>query len=126
MRSVLAVTCLVLLLLAPDAQAHGADSAQLLRVCSAAVKWYDGVELSAEELIEAPGCIGYVSGFGDALVISASKASSRQVICFPQRGITNNQGVRIFVKYLRENPKDLHKDGGELLFTALARAFPCH
>ena len=105
--------------------AQGSEGARFLRACGAAVKQQDGVSVSDQEMIESLWCIGYVSGFVDSLSISQSTGGGRQTVCLPQQGISNDQAIRIFVKYLRDNPGTLHETGRVLLYIALAKAFPC-
>jgi hypothetical protein len=69
--------------------------------------------------------MSYVSGFVDALALAAGNDKSRRVVCFPDRGVPNNQMIRIFVKYLESNPEQLHESGRMSLLIALTRAFPC-
>lgn len=105
--------------------AQGPEGSELLRACGAAVKQADGLKVSDDEAIGSIWCIGYVSGFLDSLSVSVSTTGGRQNVCLPQRGISNDQAVRILVKYLRENPQTLHQSGRMSLYIALARAFPC-
>jgi hypothetical protein len=70
-------------------------------------------------------CIGYVSGFLDGMSVAVTSTGGRQNVCLPQRGITNDQAIRIFVKYLRDNPQTLHETGRMSLYISLAKAFPC-
>jgi hypothetical protein len=108
-----------------QSQAQGQDGSFYLQACSAAVKQSDGGTLSPEEGSPAIFCIGYVSGFLDAHSLSTTQSGAKKSICMPERGITNDQAIRIFVKYLRENPKFLHESGRMSLFVSLATAFPC-
>ena len=105
--------------------AQGQDGSFYLRACGAAVKQSDGGSLSAEEATTSIFCIGYVSGFLDAHSLATTQSGTQKAICTPQRGISNDQAIRVFVKYLRENPKVLHESGRMSLFVALAKAFPC-
>lgn len=43
--------------------------------------------------------------------------------CPPAGGITNGQGIRIALKYLRENPEKLHEDQTLLLIWSLQSFF---
>lgn len=108
-----------------EGTAQGQDGSFYLRACGAAVKQSDGGSLSPEESATSIFCIGYVSGFLDAHSLSTSQDGTRKLICTPERGITNDQAIRIFVKYLRENPKVLHESGRMSLFVSLAKSFPC-
>lgn len=118
---------LIVLALGTQTKSHaqGQEGARFLSACGAAVKQQDGVSVSDKEMIESLWCIGYVSGFLDSMSITQSTNGGRPNVCLPQQGITNDQAVRIFVKFLRENPQTLHESGRMLLYIALADAFPC-
>ena len=45
--------------------------------------------------------------------------------CLPGDGIPVIQAVRVVVKYLSDNPQDLHEDGMALTINALKASFPC-
>ena len=105
--------------------AQGPEGSALLRACGAAVKQADGGRLSDDETVQSLYCIGYVSGFLDAMSVTVSTTGGRQNVCLPQRGITNDQAIRVFVKFLRENPQTLHESGRMSLYISLSRAFPC-
>lgn len=45
--------------------------------------------------------------------------------CFPENGITNEQAVRIVLKYLNEHPAELHQDQTYLTFLAFRDAYRC-
>lgn len=111
--------------LASASNAQGSDGSFYLQACGAAVKQADGGELSPEESVASIFCIGYVSGFLDAHSLVTTQTGAKKAICTPERGITNDQAIRIFVKFLRENPDQLHESGRMSLFIALAKAFPC-
>jgi len=44
--------------------------------------------------------------------------------CMPAT-VTNDQIVKIFIKYLDEHPEELHQPASLLLATSLRKAFPC-
>lgn len=112
-------------LLATVCNAQGQDGSFYLRACGSAIKQSDGGALTAEEAPASIFCIGYVSGFLDSHSVATTQSGASKAICTPERGITNDQAIRVFVKYLRENPKVLHESGRMSLFVALAKAFPC-
>lgn len=45
-------------------------------------------------------------------------------VCIPT-GTTNEQHLRVIVKYLRDHPEKLHEPAGSLSLEALKAAFPC-
>jgi hypothetical protein len=124
MRTFLALA-LVSFVFVGNAKAEEQDGSYFLRACSAHVKETDGTKVSQEESILAFYCISYVAGFLDAMSITVTTTKGTKVVCAPERGIVNDQAVRIFVKYLRENPETLHQSGRTSLYIALAKAFPC-
>ncbi len=122
----LARLVLLLIAVAPaSVAAQGADGARFLNACGAAVKQQDGVNISHDEVIGSVWCVGYVAGFVDSISVAPKIGGTRQNICLPQQGISNEQAIRLFVKYLRENPQVLHESGRMSLFITLAQTFPC-
>jgi hypothetical protein len=102
------------------------DGAELLRDSIPAVAVADGKasELSADDLTLSVYCTDYVSGFLDGLAL-VNTMNQTLNICLPNAGITNDQAVRIVVKYLRDNPAELHKTARSSLLVSFALAFPC-
>ena len=125
MRSTLLALAFVLFVFVGNTNAEEQDGSYFLRACGAAVKETDGTKLSEEESVLAFYCISYVAGFLDAMSVTVSTTNGTKIVCTPERGIVNDQAVRIFVKYLRENPEKLHQSGRISLYIALAKAFPC-
>lgn len=125
MRAILVFVAILCGIGVSPAFAQVADGSRFLRACGAAMKQADGIQISDAELTESIWCIGYVSGFLDSLSISAKANPGRQPACLPIQGIANDQAIRIFVKYLRENPGQLHESGRMSFMVSLARVFPC-
>lgn len=111
--------------LASVANAQDQDGSFYLQVCGAAVKQSDGGQLTQEEGLGVIYCGSYIGGFLDAMSLSTTLSKGNKIVCTPERGITNDQAARIFVKYLRENPETLHQTGRMSLYVALVKAFPC-
>jgi len=121
-----AISAIVALLFAgTTAHASTKTGAELLRECSATLKASDGGKLTMSETLEATLCLGYVSGFLDAIPVAITTTRARPNICPPEQGITNDQAVRLVVKYLRANPDKLHESGRMSLYIVLAKTFPC-
>jgi hypothetical protein len=108
----------------PTLNAREPNGSELLRGCNAAIRQTEGVNVAVEESIRALHCLGYVSGFQDAMGMADWTVANVQA-CVPRKGIEVDQGVRILVKFLRENPERLNESGRILFFTAMVRAFPC-
>jgi hypothetical protein len=113
------------------AEANRGES--LLEDCNAALKLYDAPDSVPSLETEAMGmhCMGFISGLRDGLDFwrASTEASKKRdmssaPICIPQDA-TTLQLVRIVVKYLRDNPKELNKHDAILVLTALHDAYPC-
>ncbi|MNC75341.1 hypothetical protein D3C75_1268560 [compost metagenome] len=59
------------------------------------------------------------------MVILNSALQKESRTCWPKDGISNQQAVRIVVKYLNDNPAKLNKDQTFLTMMALREAYPC-
>lgn len=64
-------------------------------------------------------CFGYINGINDymAYLIDAE-------YCLPE-GVSRQQGMDIFIKFLRNNPEIRNRPTPELLVLAYRAAFPC-
>lgn len=71
-------------------------------------------------------CVGYVASAIDTHTTwwASWMMLRKPMICMP-RGRTDGQLALIVVKYLKEHPEDLHRDGGWMVLSALMKAFPC-
>lgn len=76
------------------------------------------------DLNDAAYCMGFVRAVYQGVSMTAYYCESKRY-CAPDDGITTEQGVRIVVKYLQENPVKLHQDEFDLAFAAFINAFPC-
>lgn len=97
----------------------------LLRGCTAMVRGADGAELSGEDAALSLFWTGYISGFTDSYSIT-QMGQKPTMYCYPPQGIENGQVARIVVKFLKENPKELHQSARLCLLLALKSAFPCN
>ena len=68
-------------------------------------------------------CMGYVSGFSEALIFGGETATSLGYC--PPGDLGALQTVEVFVKYATEHPERLHEHRGHVLLDALRDAFPC-
>lgn len=66
-------------------------------------------------------CLGFSQGVQNTLQIFAKEAG----ICFPNNGVTAGQSMRIILKYLQDNPSQLHEKGIFLAAMAFKKAYPC-
>jgi len=81
------------------------------------------INISRKGYGSAMYCIGMVSGLRTANALKG--VDGMKWFCSPEGNITNEQYVRIIVKYLKDNPKDLHRSGTMLALLALTDAYPC-
>jgi hypothetical protein len=110
---------------AGQARSQGGDGSFFLSACSATQREFDNVQLSKEDEAISMYCAAYVSGFLDGMSLTLGSSNAKRVVCLPEKGISNEQAVRVFVKFLRANPETLHQTGRMSFFIALAKAFPC-
>jgi hypothetical protein len=106
-------------------QAEG-DGNELLEHCQVAVDYFDGDE--SKSVWKAHACIGYVTGMLDmnqAYDSDEFKHKDKKYFCRPQRA-SNGQIVRVVLKYLKNNPQNLHATKNYSVIIALKQAFPCN
>jgi hypothetical protein len=110
------------------ARAAQPDGNTLLSRCTNVLAIADG-QSTVHDAKEAFGdgyCLGFVYGMVQSISLQ-SKVShpTTPLICLPFGGIKVNEGMRVIVKYLQENPANLHLDADVVGFMALKHAFPC-
>jgi hypothetical protein len=88
----------------------------LLTSCQLAVKSIDNPNVD-ENIVET-----FRSGYCQGIVRGVSEASPK--VC-PGENVTNEQALRVVVKYLQDHPEELDQLGGRLVGKALVKAFPC-
>lgn len=93
-----------------------AENTSIVESCTAAGTFIDRGHGSLDDVKSEAFCRGLVTG-----VLAAGSWDA----CLPTGGISPNQAMGIFVKYLRDNPQRLHENGGLLLQASLVQAFPC-
>lgn len=125
---ILLLSALPLSPLASNADTDFESGRILLKNCNEYLKIEDG-GTSPEYIFGAGRCLGLVRGVIDAAAVLKSMAaekgkSSADIFCVPD-GISTDQGVRVVIKYLTENPAKLHQRGTILTVSALMEAFPC-
>lgn len=64
----------------------------------------------------------YVAGVVDTF--AAAEKIGKNKMCFPDSG-TLSQAEAVILKYLNDNPQDLHWPASYLAIYALSQAFPC-
>jgi len=119
------VALLILTFMATLQPVEAQTGSTFLENCTLAIRQSDGEKLTGLELLKAASCTSYVSGFLDAAGMIHSVRPQTRIVCVPESGITNDQGIRILVKHLRSSPETLHESARMSLLVALAKAFPC-
>ncbi|MBA6292338.1 hypothetical protein H4J58_04065 [Colwellia sp. MB3u-70] len=100
---------------------------ELLERCQLAVDIFDGKELKEGSDWKAHSCVAYITGLTTMNSLYSSdefKKKDNKYFCRPQ-GVTNSQAVRVVLKHLKNNPKDLHESRTFLAVLALREAFSC-
>lgn len=101
--------------------AHAGNGNELLSHCQSAERFLDEKGNFDEK---AAYCVGLMDGVKSSLILLKASTGSDQMGCLP-RNLSNAQGIRVLLKYLREKPENLHQEGSVLTMIALINAFPC-
>jgi len=100
------------------------DGNSLLVNCKSAVDILDGNSYISEPK-GAMSCISYIRGFTDLNSFYRYSRDNKSVdFCVPE-GVNAGQNTRVVLKYLRENPSELHAHTAVLVRRALIQAYPC-
>ena len=70
-------------------------------------------------------CTGYLQGFQQMQHIVVGMRNVRPLYCEPIQSANYEQLERIVVKWLKNNPEQLHRDARLLIAKALMETFPC-
>ncbi|MBR7196473.1 Rap1a/Tai family immunity protein [Pseudomonas sp. 14A] len=100
-----------------------ADGNKLLDACQAAIRFNDTKK--ADEEVSIGYCLGLMQGVRSLIMYTNTGIPIENQTCLPLSGISNGQAARVVVKYLKENPEQLHQDEGILTLLVLKHAFPC-
>jgi hypothetical protein len=101
----------------------------LLHDCHISIRISNDMRVSPDQVAESTHCLGYLqgvidaNGFWDAIDIRNHQVS-RAHYCMPA-SVTFEQVIRVLVKWLEANPKELNEEGYIVVQTALVKAFPC-
>ena len=121
-RSMLVVVSaffLALLLMPPVVHSYDRGD-ELLWACNAAP------DSSIDDRLAQIHCMGYVQGILDGVQLIFGLQPESKFFCPPESGISNDQGLRIVIKWLENNPEKLHESARMAVLIAYAQAFPCN
>jgi Rap1a immunity proteins len=102
----------------------------LLHQCQVSVRISnEDTRVSPDQVAESNHCLGYVQGVLDAngfwdTIDKRDDHSSRARYCMSE-SVTFEQVIRIIVKWLDANPKELNDNGYIAVQVALVKTFPC-
>ena len=126
MKTVLMAVALVGLMASGRAMALGLTSGtQFLAECQQAIRFVDNERKPSDNGVDTGHCLGVVKGVRATMSYFYSELPKAYKTCFPAGGISDVQGARIVVKYLRDNPEELHEEASLLTMLAFHKAFPC-
>ena len=108
---------------------QGLQAIDLLRNCQSRGTWFS---LALENNTDAKFfgqfdlmmCASYISGVVDMSAIFAGMAG-RGLFCFPRRGLSQEQQIRVFIKSAVAHPEMLHETRRSAVVGAFVEAFPC-
>ena len=123
MKVLVAVMVLVAalsLLLAPtfDYASAMERAEELARKCS-------GEGDSPKKMLGRTHCISYITGMVDAYLLITGVAPQARFICLPEDGISGDQAVKIFVKWVKNHPEGQQMLAKSAVLVSLGNAFPC-
>jgi hypothetical protein len=99
-----------------------------VRLCSAMDKALDKEKITEGAYVVA--CLEYIQGFthGVDYEVAFVQGKTKRIVpapfCLPD-DVENGQGVRILLKYIRDNPEEANKPTAILIMKALGKAYPC-
>lgn len=79
----------------------------------------------AEELADTSSCLGYIEGIQQFQHVVIGLRGLEPLFCEPYRTGSYDQLRMVLVKWLKENPEQLHRDARIVAAAAYMQAFPC-
>jgi Rap1a immunity proteins len=90
----------------------------LLNLCAVAAD-----DPRAKEAIQM--CQGYLVGAYDFHIAESAGPDGGRVVCIPEKGVTRNQAVAMFVEWLKAHPQYNSEAPVETEFRFLTEKWPC-
>jgi hypothetical protein len=116
-------TSILILLILLSANSYSkSDGVKLLSTCKAADSALNGKDLNQESFVEEAYCLGLIRGVYNSISIFGQEQLK---VCLPEQGIGINQQVKIVVKFLEDNPKELHETDWLLVMLSFQGAYKC-
>ncbi|MDP6652876.1 MAG: Rap1a/Tai family immunity protein [Gammaproteobacteria bacterium] len=97
----------------------------LLEECIQTERYIDDGEITPDSFAALLVCMSFIQGVIQSTLRYNELPPASRIIFLPENSIQNDQGVRIVLKYLRENPERLDELKLELVTYSLMSAFPC-
>jgi hypothetical protein len=98
---------------------------ELVRKCEGkAGSSRDATEKLIEDIMGTGQCIGFFSGILDANALAES-VLGKPLFCLPKIGISVDQAQKIYLKYAKDHPEELHQSARATVAVVLMQAFPC-
>jgi hypothetical protein len=91
---------------------------ELIENCKEAIKG------DSDDFFKSGWCYGFLQGASEMFVMAKILGQLPPSYCMPAE-VTEKQAVRIVMKYLQNHPEKLHYPRTNLVYRALAQAFPC-
>ena len=70
-------------------------------------------------------CVSYIDGIVDMNAMTQG-ILKRSFFCFPKRGLSREQQIRVFIKWAEAHPELLHESRRSGVIGAFVAAFPCN
>lgn len=97
----------------------------LLKDCEAAIKYESRTQDLTGTEMQTGICIGFVQAILNTQIKAHAFLPHYWQACFPSNGISTMQAIRITVKYLQDNPKNLDITASSLVMAAMHSTYPC-
>jgi len=79
---------------------------------------------SPEKELRFIGCVQYIAGAHDMMRLVDGLANLN-ILCTPSEGLSNDQVMRVVLKWIEAHPERMNESARSAVFSALGEAFPC-
>lgn len=110
-----------LLIVCGETSYAGGTSAELYDQCHKLEK----SPTDAKALISDVSCTSYIDGVVDGYRIVSDLYKPAKFICLPADGLTNNNVIEIFTKWLQKNPNENATPARSGILLSLRATYPC-